>query len=89
MTVHELFEELQACNPRYAQQYPTLRAAAEACNCVALFEDYLRSVDGQRYRESVATVPDVRGAIAAAQQAADSLPYTLDTIGLTATVEDA
>jgi hypothetical protein len=88
MSLHPLFEELQAFDPRYAKRFATLRAAAEAAGCVALFTDYLRSTEGQAYARDVTTVPDVLGATREAQEAADRLPFTLDTIGSVAAVEE-
>jgi hypothetical protein len=81
---HQLFEELEACHPRYQQQFPTLRAAAAHCGVTELFNDYLRTQQGARYRDQVTTVPDVLGATRAMQESADRLPYKLDNIGLTA-----
>ena len=83
MVKHQLFEELEAFDPRYAQRYRTLRDAAIAADCLPLFLDYLRSAQGQAYATEVAAVPDALGAIEAAQESADRLPYTLTTIGLT------
>jgi hypothetical protein len=83
MELHPLFEELQAFDPRYQHRYPTLRDAAQAAGVMDLFADYLRTQDGHKYAREVATAPDVLGATREAAEAADRLPYTLDTIGLT------
>lgn len=83
MERHRLFEELEACNPKYQTQYSTLRAAAVACDCVEDFADYLRSTTtGRVYVESIATAPDVLSDQRREREASEHLPYTLDTFGL-------
>lgn len=88
MERHALFDELEACDPRYQQKYSTLRAASEACGCVAEFQDYLRTSSGQRYVTAVAKCPDVAGDQRKEREAADSLPYTLANIGTVPYSED-
>jgi len=88
MTRHELFDELEAFDPRYQQHYPTLRAAAEAAHCVGLLEDYLHTAQGNAYRRDIESAPDVLGAIKAMQESADRLPYRLDNIGVTREVTE-
>lgn len=89
MEKHRLFEELEAFDPRYAHKYTTLRAAAEAAGVVDVFNDYLRTSQGQTYAREIATAPDVLAATRAAQESADRLPYRLENIGTTGHVEES
>lgn len=79
--MHPLFDELQAFNPRWQQDYCTLRAAATAAGVYALYVDWCRGRG-----EHTAGCQPCRAMVAAAralkaQADSDSLPYHLDTIG--------
>ncbi len=84
-TRHKLFDELDAFNPRWRLAYKTLRGAAIAAGVLTLYESYTEGTpEGQRYLAQHGDVPDTLGAVQAAQQAADSLPYNLGNIGTVA-----
>jgi hypothetical protein len=75
---HELFEELEAFNPRWQQRFPTIRDASKAAGVLPLFEEWLESTpDGLRYAVQMKCVPDY----SVKRSDAGSLPYSLDNIG--------
>jgi len=80
---HELFDELEAFDPRWQQHYRTTREAVLAAGerAVELFRDWAAG-DG---KGSVAcqSVPDTIAAVERLQRAAasTSLPFRLNTIG--------
>ena len=82
---HELWDELEAFDPKWQLHYDTTHDAAIAANVVELWQEYCQS--NPHRRQSMAClprqVPDTVGAIRKQQEAAQStsLPYRLDTIG--------
>lgn len=79
--MHELFEELQAFNPRWQQDYCTLQAAASAAGLQDMYSDWCRgrgahTAGCQPCRDMVAAVSALK-----AQAQTASLPFRLDTIG--------
>ena len=85
---HELFEQLDACDPKWRQRYPTLLAAAREADVVGLYHQYLATPGGRLYLQTTAGVPDYAGAIRAAQESADHLPYRLDNLEQLPDAED-
>lgn len=81
---NELWEELEAFDPRWQLNYDTTEDAAIAAGVQDLWQEYCRQ---SNYQNSMACqprqVPDTVGAIRKQQEAAasTSLPYRLDTIG--------
>lgn len=79
---HELWDELEAFDPKWQQHYATTETAAAAAGVCAQWHDYCRT-----RRQTMACNPrqvaDVAGTIRREQEAAasSSLPYRLDTIG--------
>lgn len=55
---HELFDELDAVNPRWQSQYSTLPEAARAYGLHDLLQEYLTSPTGQEYSRRMAGVID-------------------------------
>lgn len=88
---HELWDELEAFDPKWQMHYDTTEDAAIAANVHGLWHDYCRD---RRYARSMACqprqVPDTAGVVRREQQtaASTSLPYRLDTIGTVRQVEE-
>jgi hypothetical protein len=78
---HELFEELEAWNPKWQQIARNIRDAAERAGALALYDSWLQTSEGKAYLQTLAGVPDYTGAIKAAQESADRLPFNLGNIG--------
>ena len=80
---HELFEELDAFDPHWQENYRTVHEAAKAADVFWLFEEFLETPEGIRYLETTAGVFDYLAAIEAAQKAEEesSLPYKLNDVG--------
>ena len=74
---HELFEELDAFNPRWREHYPTIASAAAAASCTDLYRQWAATPEGASYRLRMSGVPDYQGAVKAAQEAADRLPHKI------------
>lgn len=75
---HELFDELEAFDPKWQTHYPTLLAAAKAARAEELFCQWLSwTAEGNKYAHSMNGVPDYSVKRADAR----SLPYSLDNIG--------
>jgi hypothetical protein len=86
-TRHDLFEELEACDMHWQTRFASLRDAAEKYGVLKLYNDFLRTPDGELYLE-VANVNDVLSETHEAQAAADRLPYRLDNIGTVPSSEE-
>lgn len=50
MDKHELFEQLDAFDPKWQEHYSTLRYAACAARVEDMFFDWLQTSDGRKYR---------------------------------------
>lgn len=81
---HELFEELEAFNPKWQSHYASTVDAAYAAGVLDLYYEWKNSPDGKRITDFT-KAPDVLGALRreAALAQSDSLPYRLETIGTT------
>lgn len=66
---HELFEELEAFDPKWKLKYSTTYDAAVAANALDLYADYTQTLLGSAYVRTYANVPDYAGA---AQRSAES-----------------
>lgn len=77
--MHELFEELEAFDPKWRLKYATTLEAAKAAGVHSLWLDWCQSRNTTECRPG--QVPDVLGAIQRLQAQSSSLPYTLNTIG--------
>lgn len=55
---HELFEELDAFNPKWQTIYSSLPIAAKAAGVSKMFQEWLLSPQGTHYQEIVRDVPD-------------------------------
>lgn len=86
---HELWDELEAFDPRWQIHYATTELAAAAAGACAMWRDYC---EHHRLTMTCAPgqVPDTAGAVRREQTAAasSSLPYRLDTIGTVRQVEE-
>lgn len=60
--MHELFEEIEAYDPKWRQRYPTVRAAAQAAGCPELYTKWLLTPAGRTYADHIASLPDAYGA---------------------------
>jgi len=82
---HELFELLDAWNPKWQTQYNSLLEAVNASDeeIALAYGEWLRTDAGQQHLATFKDVPDVLSAIKAAQEAEEnsSLPYKLSNIG--------
>lgn len=58
MEQHELFELLNAINPRWRIEFKTLRGAALACGVLAEYNDYLQTPQGIMYLQNIANAHD-------------------------------
>jgi hypothetical protein len=74
---HELFEELDAFHPQWRNNYATLRGAAIAAGCYELYVAWRRTDEGKACESITRDVPDYLGAVKAAQEAAERLPFNL------------
>lgn len=68
--MHDLFDELDAFNPKWRDVYPTVRSAAEAAEVMGLYVDWTHTPEGMAYKSAFADVPDYA---AAAKAAAESV----------------
>lgn len=90
-TQHELWDELEAFDPKWQLHYDTTEAAAIAANVLDIWQDYCRN---PKHRPTMACspkqVPDTVGDLRKQHQAAasTSLPYRLDTIGTVRQTEE-
>lgn len=88
---HELWEELEAFDPKWQLHFETTEDAAIAAGVQEIWREYCR--DFPR-RQSMACsprqVPDTAAAVRRQQEAAasTSLPYRLDTIGYVRRLEE-
>jgi hypothetical protein len=55
---HDLFEELDAFNPRWQSEYRTIEAAAKAAGALELYQDWLRTEHGQHYLRNIRSAHD-------------------------------
>ncbi len=79
---HELFEELEAFDPKWQTHYPTILAAASAANVEGLYRIWLaNTVEGKDYFQRMKDVADTAGAIKRAQDSAERLPFGLGNLG--------
>jgi hypothetical protein len=76
---HELFEELDAFDPKWQEHYLSLRSAALAANCLELYDSWRKTPDGARVDRAVGGTPDYLSAIKTAQEAAERLPFNIGT----------
>jgi len=74
---HELFEELDAWNPKWQTVAPSIRSAAEQAGVMSLYLDWLSTPEGAQYLQRTAGTPDYLGAVKAAQEAAERLPFNI------------
>jgi hypothetical protein len=72
--MHNLFEELEAWNPRWREQYRTLWDAAQAAGEQALYYAWIKTEDGRNYERLMYGVPNYSAAIEQTQTAFDRLP---------------
>lgn len=82
--MHELFEELDAFDPKWQLHFDTTETAAIAAGVYDLWQDFCRQKHHRQTmtcnpRQVVDTVGKIRKQHEA--QASTSLPYRLDTIG--------
>lgn len=68
---HELFEELDAWDPRWTEHYASVRMAAIAAGLMHLFHAYRGTPAGQAYERLLSGVPDAYGAIQEIQNGHD------------------
>jgi hypothetical protein len=82
-TIHELFEELDAFDPKWQERYATVGDAARDAGVMELYCDWTTTDEGRRYITGVLPVRDYRGEIRAQQEAEEnsSLPFKLSNIG--------
>lgn len=85
MERHELFDLLDAWNPRWQTDYTSLLAAVNASDeeIALAYGDWLSTDAGQQYLATFKDVPDVLSAIRAAQEAEEnsSLPFKMSNFG--------
>lgn len=74
---HELFEELEAFDPRYRDHYATVRGAAVAAGVYELYVAWRKTDEGKACAAITRDVPDYISAIKTAQEAAERLPHSL------------
>ena len=77
---HELFDELDAFDPYWQRNYPNLFQAVDAAVAAAgyvrqIYLDFISSEAGLNYLANYEDVPDVKGAVEAAQKAEQESPY--------------
>lgn len=60
---HELFEELDAWDPRWTEHYASVRMAAIKAGLMHLFVAYRATPAGQEYERLLRGVPDAYSAI--------------------------
>jgi hypothetical protein len=77
---HELFEELEAFDPRYREHYATVRGAAIAAGVHDLYLAWRKTPEGAACASITQDVPDYAGAIKTAQEAAERLPFNLGDV---------
>ena len=80
MERHELFDELDAFDPHWQRNYPNLFQAVDAAVAAAgyvrdIYLDFISSEAGLNYLANYEDVPDVKGAIEAAQKAEEESPF--------------
>ncbi len=78
---HELFEELEAFDPKYRDHYATVRAAAIAAGVHDMYLAWRKTAEGKACAAIYRDVPDYVSAIKAAQEAADRLPHNIGKSG--------
>lgn len=57
---HELFEELEAFDPRWQQHYPRIIDAATAADVLDLYAAWTKTQAGLAYQRSMTGVEDAR-----------------------------
>lgn len=78
---HELFDELEAFDPNWQRTYRTMEQAVEAARKVTpyiqkMMVDFIHNTpEGRRYITAIKSVPDIKGAIEAAQKAEEESPF--------------
>lgn len=81
----ELFEELDAFDPRWQSGYRTIGHAAQAADVLDLYKKWLETPEGVKYLAIVRDVPDHVGrsrALAEIERAQPrSLPFGYDNLG--------
>lgn len=55
---HDVFWEVEAFDPKWQQNYDTLRDAAIAANCLPEYYDYLSTSEGKQRNIRLLNVPD-------------------------------
>lgn len=78
---HELFEELEAWHPHWRKVSKSLRDAAEQAGVMDLYLEWLGTQEGAKYLQTFAGTPDYLGAVKAAQESAERLPFSLSNLG--------
>lgn len=69
---HELFEELDAFNPKWQVKYKSLGEAALAANAIGLYNDFVRTAEGQAYLARMHGVRDAQAEADKVRNAQDS-----------------
>ena len=72
---HELFEELDAFDKHWRDHYATVRGAAIAAGVHDLYLQWRATPEGQACASITRDVPDYLGAVKAAQEAAERMPF--------------
>lgn len=78
---HELFDELDAWNPKWRQITRSLRDAAQQAGVMDIYLQWLGTPEGAAYLQKFAGTPDYLGAVRKQQEAADRLPFSLSNLG--------
>lgn len=68
--IHELFEELNAFDPKWPDHYLTIGEAAQYAGLTDLYRDWAQTTEGREHIELFA-VPDILSAVEEAQRDAD------------------
>ncbi len=77
--IHELFDELDAWNPRWREQCRSIYEAARASGAGELYRLWAQTEDGRNYERLMFGVPNYQSAIEAQQEAANRLPTGIAT----------
>ena len=78
--MHDLFEELDAWNPRWREYCRTVWDAAQAAGVADLYRAWIKTEDGRNYERLTFGVPNYQSAICAAREAAERLPISVATM---------
>ncbi len=78
---HELFEELEAFDPKWQSHYANIAQAACAAGVMNIYRYWIKTREGEAYLRLSAGVPDYKGAIEKEQESASRLPFGLSNLG--------